>query len=107
MTIEDVSRHKRCVAEGQSESVCACERETHTHSHSLTQRRGRPSGRALFDFLDICLLARDENGNQALTDEEIRSQCDTFLFAGHDTTSTALSFITYHLSRNPECQEKV
>ena len=36
MTIEDVSRHKRCVAEGQSESVCACERETHTHSHSLT-----------------------------------------------------------------------
>lgn len=69
-------------------------------------RDKRPSGRALFDFLDICLLSRDENGNQALTDEEIRSQCDTFLFAGHDTTSTALSFITYHLSRNPECQEK-
>ncbi|EGD79816.1 hypothetical protein PTSG_10799 [Salpingoeca rosetta] len=69
-------------------------------------RDKRPSGRALFDFLDICLLSRDKDGNPALTDEEIRSQCDTFLFAGHDTTSTALSWLTYNLSKHPEYQER-
>eukprot|EP01147_Barroeca_monosierra_P004579 gene4579-8576_t len=69
-------------------------------------RDQRPSGRALFDFLDICLLAEDENGQPALTDEEIRSQCDTFLFAGHDTTSTALSWLSYNFSKHPEYQER-
>ena len=33
------------------------------------------------DFLDILLLARDENGD-GMTDSEIREEVDTFLFAG-------------------------
>ncbi|XP_060068964.1 ultra-long-chain fatty acid omega-hydroxylase-like isoform X2 [Ylistrum balloti] len=58
------------------------------------------------DFLDILLMARDENGN-GLTREEIRNEVDTFLFEGHDTTASAISWILYSLATHPEHQTKV
>ncbi|XP_069118512.1 cytochrome P450 4A25-like isoform X2 [Argopecten irradians] len=58
------------------------------------------------DFLDILLMARDENGN-GLTREEIRNEVDTFLFEGHDTTASAISWILYALATHPEHQTKV
>ncbi|GAB0087039.1 Probable cytochrome P450 4s3 [Sergentomyia squamirostris] len=61
--------------------------------------------RVLHGFLDMLLIAQRDNGD--LTDEQIRGEVDTFIFGGHDTTSSALSFIIYELSRNPEIQEQV
>ncbi|XP_069135494.1 cytochrome P450 4A25-like [Argopecten irradians] len=58
------------------------------------------------DFLDILLTARDENG-QGLTDREVRDEVDTFLFEGHDTTASSLSWAIYSLSKNQEEQQKV
>ncbi|XP_075907077.1 cytochrome P450 4B1-like [Nelusetta ayraudi] len=57
------------------------------------------------DFLDIILLARDEN-QQGLSDDDIRAEVDTFMFEGHDTTASALSFIFYSLACNPEHQQR-
>ncbi|CAH1271888.1 CYP4F2 [Branchiostoma lanceolatum] len=58
------------------------------------------------DFLDILLTARDEDG-RGLTDLEIREHVDTFLFAGHDTTASALSWTLYSLAQHPHHQDKV
>ncbi|XP_035683437.1 cytochrome P450 4F4-like [Branchiostoma floridae] len=58
------------------------------------------------DFIDILLTARDEDG-RGLTDQEIREQVDTFLFAGHDTTSSTLCWTLYSLAQHPQHQEKV
>ncbi|KAK3084346.1 hypothetical protein FSP39_011928 [Pinctada imbricata] len=58
------------------------------------------------DFIDILLAARDSDG-EGLSDKEIRSEVDTFLFAGHDTTASALSWIIYCLGRYQDDQEKV
>lgn len=56
------------------------------------------------DFLDILLLARDEKG-QGMDDYDIRCEVDTFLFEGHDTTSSGMTWIIYSLAIHPEYQE--
>ena len=57
------------------------------------------------DFLDVLLTARDDSGI-GLTDIEIRDEVDTFMYAGHDTTSNGMTFAIYCLAKYPEHQEK-
>lgn len=68
------------------------------------------STKKCLDFLDILLTAKDSDG-KGLTQEEIRNEVDTFLFEGHDTTSSAISWILYSLSKEKhyqyKCQEEI
>ncbi|XP_072505436.1 cytochrome P450 4A11-like isoform X2 [Notamacropus eugenii] len=57
------------------------------------------------DFLDILLCARTESGD-SLSDEELRAEVDTFMFEGHDTTASGISWILYALATHPEDQQK-
>ena len=41
----------------------------------------KTSSRKYLDFLDMLLVARDEDGN-GLTDTDIRDEVSTFMFAG-------------------------
>lgn len=54
-------------------------------------------------FLDM-LLDYSEN-DKCLTEKEIRQEIDTFMFAGHDTSTVAISFCLYELANNPDVQE--
>ena len=54
------------------------------------------------DLLGIMLHTPHPETGARLDDLNIRHQILTFLVAGHETTSGALSFALYYLSRNPE-----
>lgn len=54
------------------------------------------------DLLSIMLKANSDRGATALDDRNIRFQILTFLVAGHETTSGALSFALHHLAHDRE-----
>ena len=58
------------------------------------------------DILSLLMLARDRDG-EALTEDELRDQVVTFLFAGHENTASALSWALYWIHRLPEVHEKI
>ncbi|MDH5019685.1 cytochrome P450 [Halobacterium rubrum] len=53
------------------------------------------------DLLSV-LVAQDSGGAGGRTEDELRSQLVTFLFAGHETSATALTWALYELGRKPE-----
>ncbi|XP_066474652.1 ultra-long-chain fatty acid omega-hydroxylase isoform X2 [Tiliqua scincoides] len=57
------------------------------------------------DFIDVLLLAKDEEG-LPLSDEDIAAEADTFMFEGHDTTASALSWVLYNLAKHPKYQDQ-
>jgi cytochrome P450 len=61
----------------------------------------RSTGKRGQDILSLLLDAHDEDGN-TLSDLQIRDEVMTLLFAGHDTTTSTVSFMFYELARHPE-----
>ncbi|XP_074162470.1 cytochrome P450 4F11-like isoform X2 [Sminthopsis crassicaudata] len=57
------------------------------------------------DFIDVLLLTKDEDGN-TLSDKDIRAEADTFMFEGHDTTASGLSWALYNLAQHQEHQNR-
>jgi cytochrome P450 len=63
--------------------------------------RRRASGERGSDILSLLLDAEDEDGS-GLSDQELRDQVMTLLFAGHDTTTSTVTFLFFELARNPQ-----
>ena len=58
------------------------------------------------DIFSLLLLAKDENG-AGMTDEELHDELITLLFAGHETTASALAWLFYWVHYLPEVQDKL
>ncbi|MEW6495057.1 MAG: cytochrome P450 [Cyanobacteriota bacterium] len=58
------------------------------------------------DVLSLMMSARDEQG-QPMTDAELRDELMTLLFAGHETTATALAWAFYWIHKLPLVREQV
>src|SRR4030095_14879959 len=73
--------------------------------HVINQRRNSQSGDG--DLLSMLLSARDEETGEAMTDEQLRVEVTTFLLAGQETTSLALTWTWYLLSQHPASQRRL
>ena len=60
----------------------------------------RRDGRRGSDIISLLLDAEDDEGN-SLSDLQIRDEVMTLLFAGHDTSTSTISFMFYELARHP------
>lgn len=58
------------------------------------------------DILSLLLSARDEAG-EPMSDPELRDELMTILFAGHETTATAMAWALYWTHRQPEVRTKL
>ncbi|MCC3430710.1 MULTISPECIES: cytochrome P450 [unclassified Microcoleus] len=58
------------------------------------------------DILSLLVSARDEAG-EPMSDVELRDELMTMLFAGHETTATALAWALYWIHYLPEVREKL
>ena len=72
----------------------------------LIAQRSR-NGRDGEDLLSRLLGARDADTGEPMDRQQIRDEALIFLLAGHETTSTALTFTLFLLGRHPEEQERV
>ena len=71
----------------------------------IDERRKNPDD-SRTDIMSMLMASRDEQG-EAMTDEELRDELMTLLFAGHETTATALTWALYWIHKLPEVKEKL
>lgn len=72
----------------------------------IIRERRNQGGDGPEDLLDFMLSGRDARTGERLSDENIRYQINTFLIAGHETTSGLLSFTIYYLLKNRDVLQR-
>ncbi|KZT69908.1 cytochrome P450 [Daedalea quercina L-15889] len=71
----------------------------------IADRRANPTEKN--DLLNRMLEGKDPKTGKTLSDENIKNNLLTFLIAGHETTSSTLSFLTYFILKKPEVLRKL
>jgi pentalenene oxygenase len=67
----------------------------------------RSSGVDRGDLLSMMLFARDSDGNQAMTDQQLHDEVMTFFIAGSNTISNTLSWAFHELATHPEIERRL
>uniref|UniRef100_A0A0P4YCM9 Cytochrome p450 n=1 Tax=Daphnia magna TaxID=35525 RepID=A0A0P4YCM9_9CRUS len=75
-----------------------CEEENNVPEERETGFRNK------LPLLDLLLKASDDG--KVLSDQDIRNEIDTFMFEGHDTTTSLMAWFLYCMAVNPKCQEQ-
>ncbi|KAG0170844.1 hypothetical protein DFQ28_001483 [Apophysomyces sp. BC1034] len=80
------------------------ERSLHEGSREIVEK-GLGRTEKTSDLLALMADQVDEDTKQGMTVRELQNQCLTFLAAGHETTSVALTWCLWLLAQNPEIQK--
>lgn len=67
----------------------------------------RQGGTDRGDLLSMFMLARDEDTGEQMTDAQLSDEVLTMLIAGHETTSTTLTWVFSVLASHPEVEAKL
>ncbi len=71
----------------------------------IAARQQHPNS-ARIDILSLMMSARDEAG-QPMTPQELRDELMTLMFAGYETTATAMAWGLYWIHRMPDVRSKL
>jgi cytochrome P450 len=71
----------------------------------ITQRRQRQVERE--DLLSMLLAAQDQETGEGMSDQQVRDEVLTLLFAGHETTANAFTWAWYLLSQHPAVERRL
>jgi cytochrome P450 family 110 len=82
------------------------QRQVHELLQAEIEERRARGNQERTDVLSLMMAARDEQG-QAMTDEELRDELLTILFAGHETTATTLAWAFYQIHQQLDVREKL
>ncbi|XP_001498057.2 cytochrome P450 3A12 isoform X1 [Equus caballus] len=77
---------------------------------TIKESRLKDKQKQQVDFLQLMINSQNSkemSRYKALSDLELVVQSISFIFAGYETTSSSLSFLTYALATHPEVQEKL
>jgi cytochrome P450 len=73
----------------------------------VAARRKAPHDAGHRDLLDLLIAVRDPESGEALSNDEIRDQCATMIFAGYETTARLLFWASYLLTLDPAEQSRL
>ncbi|CAA91268.3 Cytochrome P450 [Caenorhabditis elegans] len=73
---------------------------------NVYERRRGGEGSDSVDLLKL-LLNREDDKSKPMTKQEVIENCFAFLLAGYETTSTAMTYCSYLLSKYPNVQQKL
>ncbi|CAI2354576.1 unnamed protein product [Caenorhabditis sp. 36 PRJEB53466] len=72
------------------------------------ERRRAGEGAESVDLLKLLLDREDDKTTaKSMSKQEVIENCFAFLLAGYETTSTAMTYCSYLLSRHPDVQQKL
>ncbi|XP_030378385.1 probable cytochrome P450 4d14 [Scaptodrosophila lebanonensis] len=76
-----------------------------THQASQSNDDADVGSKRRMALLDV--LLQSTVGGEPLSNEDIREEVDTFMFEGHDTTTSGISFTLYLIARHPQVQAQL
>ncbi|CAH0717323.1 unnamed protein product, partial [Brenthis ino] len=94
------------ILHSQTRKVIEARREELQNANITSLNANSDSGiRNKQAFLDLLLLA--EADGKKVDDDHVREEVDTFMFEGHDTVTSGITFTLYCLSKHLDIQEKI
>ncbi|WP_374117203.1 cytochrome P450 [Streptomyces sp. MNU76] len=102
LLLRDAARHNRADMAHLNETVDAVVRARRSSAGTGGRLGVRDAGAGSGDLLDRMLETAHPETGERLSAENVRRQVITFLVAGHETTSGALSFALHYLARHPD-----
>ncbi|KAJ3805519.1 cytochrome P450 [Lentinula aff. lateritia] len=82
-------------------------RQSKQHLAATGEKGDGWRARDLLSLLVRSNMSKDIPEHQRMSDEDVIAQVPTFLVAGHETTSTAVTWALYALTQNKEVQRKL
>ncbi|XP_059477869.1 cytochrome P450 4c3 [Neocloeon triangulifer] len=101
--VEVIHRHVDSIIEKRKKELEMREQMNGNVESETTKFTTSSKAKYRVALLDL-LLEMQKDG---LTNEDIREEANTFMFAGHDTSATAVSWCLYVLGKHPDVQDKI